>query len=103
MGDVEPFLLNGAGRTIYQKSMKRITVKAKSIGEELPADFAKAAKTTEKRRMKQDEFIKAKEAERIAAEEEAAAAAAAEAEAAAAAAEEASVEASVEEPEPVEA
>jgi uncharacterized membrane protein YqiK len=48
--------------------MKRISVKAKALGVDVPADFAKAAKATEKRRAKQDEFIQAKEAERLEAE-----------------------------------
>ena len=89
--EIEPFLLNDAGISIYKKSVRRIRTKAKSFGVDVPADYAKAAKATEKRRTKQDEFIQAKEAERLeaeaAAKEEAEAAAAAEAEAAAAAAE----------------
>ena len=89
LSEIEPFLLNDAGTTIYKKSIRRITTKAKSFGVELPSDFARAAKATEKRRAKQDEFIQAKEAERL------------EAEAAAAPEEEAEVEA--EEPVPVEA
>ena len=68
LGEIEPFLLNDAGMTIYKKSLKRIATKAKLLGVEVPADFAKAAKATEKRRTKQDEFIQAKEAERLEAE-----------------------------------
>lgn len=98
---VEPFLLNDAGVTIYKKSLRRIAVSAKSFGVEVPADFAKAAKATEKRRSKQNTFIEGKEAERkeaeaAAAEEAAAAAAAAAEEAAAAAAAEAPEEAAEE-------
>lgn len=48
---------------------------------EVPADYAKAAKATQKRREKQDVFIQGKEAERLEAEAAAAEAAAAEAEA----------------------
>lgn len=66
--EIEPFLLNEAGATIYKKSMKRIQRQAKVFGIELPADFAKEAKATEKRRSKQNEFIQAKEAERLEAE-----------------------------------
>lgn len=94
MTEIEPFLLNEAGITIYKKSIRRISNKAKAFGVDVPSDYAKAAKATEKRRTKQDEFIQAKEAERLEAEAEAAAA---EAEAAEAEAE------AVEEPESVEA
>lgn len=98
---VEPFLLNDAGVTIYKKSLRRIAMSAKSFGVEVPADFAKAAKATEKRRSKQNTFIEGKEAERkeaeaAAAEEAAATAAAAAEEAAAAAAAEAPEEAAEE-------
>lgn len=73
LSEIEPFLLNDAGITIYKKSLRRISNAAKVLGEEIPADYAKAAKATEKRRTKQDEFIQAKEAERLEAEAEAAA------------------------------
>lgn len=95
LASVEPFLLNDAGATTYAKSMRRIAVKAKATGATVPDGFAKAAKATEKKREKQDAFIKGKEEERVAAEE-AAAEAAAEAppaEEEAAAAEDAPVEA----------
>jgi hypothetical protein len=72
---IEPFLLNEAGGTFYTKSMKRIAVKAKAVGAEVPAGYAKAAAATLKKREKQDAFIKVKEEGRAAAEEEAAAAA----------------------------
>ena len=75
LSDIEPFLLNNAGPTFYAKSMNRIAAKAKNLGGEVPSGYAKAAKVTEKRREKQDAFVKAK----IAEAEEAAAAAAAEA------------------------
>ncbi len=81
LSEIEPFLLNDAGTTIYNKSMNRISVKAKALGVDVPAGFAKAAKATEKRRAKQDEFIQVKEAARLEAEAAAAAAAAAETEA----------------------
>lgn len=80
LSEIEPFLTQEAGRTIYSKSLRRIAVKAGALGVEMPADYAKDAKCTAKRREKQNEYCMAK------AEEAAAAAAeAAEAEAAAAA------------------
>ncbi len=63
LAEVEPFLLNDAGATIYKKSMRRIQTSAKSFGVEVPADFAKEAKATQKRREKQDAFIQQKVAE----------------------------------------
>jgi hypothetical protein len=107
LSTVEPFLLNDAGQTFYTKSMKRITVKAKAVGAEVPVGYAKAAKATLKKREKQDAFIKVKEDEKAAAAEEAKAAAEAEvaaaaeaAEAAAAAAAEAAAAPAPEEPTP---
>ena len=64
LSTIEPFLLNEAGSTIYAKSMKRIGVRAKFLGVEVPADFAKEAKATSKRREKQNAFIQVKEEER---------------------------------------
>lgn len=90
LAEVEPFLLNDAGASIYSKSMRKISTAAKSFGVEVPTDFAKAAKATQKRREKQDAFIQTKEAGRVEAEAAAAEEAAAAAEAAAAPAEEAS-------------
>lgn len=88
IAEVEPYLLNEAGSSIYKKSIRRITIASKSFGVDVPKDFAKAAKCTEKRREKQNAFIQQKEQERM------------EAEAAAASEEsEAAVEESVEEPE----
>jgi hypothetical protein len=88
LSEIEPFLTNVAGRTMFTKSLKRIAVKAKAAGVEVPTGYAKDAKTMAKRREKQGTFIKAKieaAAAAKAAEEEAAAAAkAAEEEAAAA-------------------
>jgi len=105
--EIEPFLLNDAGSSLYAKSMRRIATQANLLGQKVPEGYAKDAAATEKRRAKQDAFVKVKEEERMAAEAEATEAAAAEAEAAAAeetqeveAAEEAAEEA-VEEPEPV--
>jgi hypothetical protein len=88
LSTVEPFLLETAGATFYTKSMKRITVKAKALGTEVPAGYAATSKATLKKREKQDAFIQTKEEGKAAAEEEAKAeaAAAAEAEVAAAAA-----------------
>lgn len=71
---VEPFLVNDAGATFYSKSIKRIAVKAKALGTEVPAGYAAASKATLKKREKQDAFIQTKEEGRVAAEEEAKAA-----------------------------
>ena len=70
--EVEPFLLNVAGSTFLKKSVRRIGVKAKTLGMEVPSGYAKEAKATEKRRAKQDAFIKAKIEEAASAAEEAA-------------------------------
>lgn len=78
LSEIEPFLLSNAGSSFYAKTMSRLAVKAKAFGTELPSGFAKTAKATQKRREKQDAFVKAKIAE---AEEAAAAAAEADAEA----------------------
>jgi hypothetical protein len=105
LSDIEPFFLNDAGSTMYAKSMSRITTRAKMVGVTVPEGYAKDAAATEKRRVKQDAFIKVKDEERMAAEAEVAEAAAAAA--AEPAKEEAEVveEATKEEPaaEPVEA
>lgn len=66
---VEPFLVKESGITFYDKSMNRIKKSAKALGVEVPANFAKEAKATEKRRSKQDAFIQAKIEEARAAEE----------------------------------
>lgn len=71
LSTIEPFLLNEAGATMYSKSMRRIAVKAKALGVEVPEGYVKEAKATEKKRQKQDAFIKMKEEERGAAEAEA--------------------------------
>ncbi|EJK60540.1 hypothetical protein THAOC_19084 [Thalassiosira oceanica] len=76
--EIEPFLLEDTGITFYKKSMRRLGMKARVLGVEMPADYARDAKCTAKRREKQDAFCQIK------AEEAAAAAAAAEEEAAAA-------------------
>lgn len=68
LSTIEPFLLNDAGTTFYAKSMKRISVQAKALGVEVPTGYALDAAATEKRRVKQDAFIKTKEEERLAAE-----------------------------------
>ena len=62
--EIEPFLLNEAGASIYAKSMNRIAVRAKFLGVEIPEGYARGAKATEKRRAKQDAFIQVKEEER---------------------------------------
>jgi hypothetical protein len=94
--EIEPFLNEEAGMSIYTKSMRRISAKAREFGVEMPATFAKDAKCMEKRREKQNAYCEAKaeaaaaaKAEAEAAELAAEAAAKAEAEAAAAAAVEA--------------
>lgn len=63
--EVEPFLLAEAGTTFYTKSMKRLGTRAKAFGIDMPETYAKHAKATEKRRSKQDAFIKSKEPELI--------------------------------------
>jgi hypothetical protein len=102
---VEPFLVNDAGATFYSKSIKRIAVKAKALGTEVPKGYAAGSKATLKKREKQDAFIATKEEAKAAAEEEAKAAAeeakaeaAAAVEAAAAAAAEAAAAPAPEEP-----
>ncbi len=57
---VEPFLLDKAGATFYSKSVSRIKRSAKALGVNMPADFAKEAKATTKRRERQDAFIQKK-------------------------------------------
>ncbi|KAL7434364.1 hypothetical protein ACHAXH_003882 [Discostella pseudostelligera] len=86
LAEIEPFLNTEAGTSIYTKSMRRISSKAKEFGVEMPATFAKDAKCMEKRRVKQNAYCEAK-AEEAAAAAAAEAEAKAEAEAAAAAAE----------------
>ena len=58
--EIEDFLTKEAGSAIYKKSMKRINVKASALGVSVPADYAKDAKCTKKRREKQDAYCKAK-------------------------------------------
>lgn len=58
--EVEPFLLNEAGASFYAKSMKRIATQASAFGVSVPADFAKDAKATKKRRERQDAFVQTK-------------------------------------------
>lgn len=110
--EVEPFLLNDAGSSLYTKYMRRISTQANLLGQKVPGGYALDAAATEKKRAKQGAFIKVKEEERLAAEAEAADAAAAEVQAAAEAtvadeaaepveAAEETVEETVEEPEPV--
>lgn len=70
--EIEPFLTNEAGRSIYTKSMRRIKNQAKFFKVDIPAGYAKEAKCTEKRREKQDAYCKAKAEENAPAEEEAA-------------------------------
>ena len=76
LSNIEPFLLNDAGSTLYAKSMRRISTQANLLGQNVPEGYARDAAATQKRREKQDAFIKAKEEERMAAEAEAAEAAA---------------------------
>merc|ERR1712032_629641 len=72
LDEIEPFLTKDAGRTIYTKSMRRIAVKARTLGLEVPADFAKEAKCTQKRREKHDAYCQVKAEEQAAAAAEAA-------------------------------
>merc|ERR1719296_284783 len=95
LAEIEPFLTQEAGAAIYGKSMRRIATQARGLGVEVPAEYAREAKCTEKRRAKQSAYCDAKT-------EEAAAAAAAEAEAAAAAAAEAAAADAAEEAAPAE-
>ena len=60
LSDIEPFLTQDAGVSVYKKSMRRINTFAKSLGVDVPAGYAKEAKATEKRRAKQDAYCKAK-------------------------------------------
>ena len=69
---LQPYLINEAGQTFYNKVMRRLAFQSKELGMELPAAYAKAAKWNQARRAKQDAFIQAKEEERLAAEAEAA-------------------------------
>ena len=71
--EIEPFLTKEAGVTIYNKSMKRIAVKANSLGVSIPDGWAKDAKCTQKRREKQDAYCKAKTEEAAATAADAAA------------------------------
>mmetsp|Transcript_12766 Transcript_12766/g.18778 ORF Transcript_12766/g.18778 Transcript_12766/m.18778 type:complete len:179 (-) Transcript_12766:73-609(-) len=68
LSEIEPFLVNEAGVTFYKKSMRRITRAAKATGATLPEGYALEAKATAARRIKQNEFIQQKEAERVEAE-----------------------------------
>lgn len=68
--EIEPFLTKEAGATIYAKSMKRIAVQADLLGASVPADYAKDAEATRKRRERQDAYVKAKIAEAADAVEE---------------------------------
>jgi hypothetical protein len=60
LAQIEPFLLNDAGVTCLTKSVRKIGRHAKVLGVEMPANFAKEAKATSKRREKQDAFVKVK-------------------------------------------
>lgn len=60
LGKIEDFLLKDAGSTFYGKAMRRIRIRAKALGKDVPEDYAKAAAATSKRREKQDAFIKTK-------------------------------------------
>ena len=101
LDDLESFLTNEAGASVYAKSMRRLAVKAKEFDMEIPVGYAKEAKATQKKREKQNAFIQGKEEERMVAEAEAAEAAAAPAEEEAA--EEEAAPAEEEEAAPVEA
>lgn len=68
LDELQPFLVNEAGQTFYNKVMRRLAFQSKELGMDLPADYAKEAKWNKSRRAKQDAFIQAKEEERLAAE-----------------------------------
>jgi len=68
--EIEPFLLEDTGIAFYKKSMRRLGVKAKALGVEMPADYAKGAKCTAKRREKQNAFCQMKAEEAASAEPE---------------------------------
>ena len=95
LSEVESFLTDEAGSTLYVKSMRRIAVKAKALGVDVPTNYAKDAKSTTKRRAKQDAYCSAKTEAAAAAVAEAKAAEEAAIEEAKAAAEAASAAASV--------
>lgn len=61
LAKIEPLLLQDAGITLYRKSMRRIKNKARALGMTMPPEYAREAKATEKRRLKQEEYIKAKQ------------------------------------------
>jgi len=63
LSKIEPFLLNDAGASIYAKSMRRIATRAKALGVSVPEGYALEAKATQKKREKQDAFVKTKEEE----------------------------------------
>lgn len=98
LSEVESFLTDEAGSTLYVKSMRRIAVKAKALGVAVPENYAKEAKTTTKKRAKQDAYCSAKTEAAAAAVAEAKAAEEAAIEEAKAAAEAASAASVVEEP-----
>mmetsp|Transcript_5020 Transcript_5020/g.10970 ORF Transcript_5020/g.10970 Transcript_5020/m.10970 type:complete len:153 (+) Transcript_5020:78-536(+) len=81
--EIEPFLKNEAGISVYKKSMKRIGNRAKALGVDVPEGYCKDAKATAKRREKQDAYCKARAEEAAEAADAAAEAAEAEAESAA--------------------
>jgi len=68
LDELESFLTHEAGSSLYAKSMRRLNVRAQALGLEIPADYAKEAKATQKKREKQNSFIQVKEEERLAAE-----------------------------------
>ena len=61
---IEPFLTYTAGASFHRKSLKRIARLAKVTGATVPGTFAKEAKATEKRRVKQNTFIEGKATEK---------------------------------------
>merc|ERR1719469_1202806 len=60
LSDIEPFLLNGAGRNFLAKSLKRISRASKVLGVPVPTGYGKEAAATSKRGEKQDAFVKGK-------------------------------------------
>jgi hypothetical protein len=98
LSEIEPFLVNEAGRTTYVKSLRRIGQRSRALKVDMPENYAKEAKTTAKRREKQNTFVQTKIEEAAAAATQAAEEAAAAAEEAAAAAAAPAEESSEEEP-----
>jgi len=60
LDELESFLTHEAGSSLYAKSMRRLNVRAQALGLEIPADYAKEAKATQKKREKQIRLFKSR-------------------------------------------